>query len=107
MANRESPSPETAEKSRRAEASLSALIESTEDLIWSVDLDYRLINFNHASAQNIEDNFGVTVAEGQRLQDLLPQSGLRFGLPSTSERSPPAPSGPNIRLPMGGPSSFP
>jgi len=35
----------------QAEANLSALIESTEDLIWSVDLDYRLITFNrHCSA---------------------------------------------------------
>src|ERR1039457_1393228 len=32
----------------QAEANLSALIERTNDLIWSVDLDYRLLTFNNA-----------------------------------------------------------
>ena len=72
MANRESPGPETAERHRSAEARLSALIESTEDLIWSVDLDFRLTTFNHAMAQDIEDTFGVAIAEGQRPHDFLP-----------------------------------
>jgi hypothetical protein len=37
----------------RAEANLGALIESTEDLIWSVDLNYGLLTFNRAWQDDI------------------------------------------------------
>ncbi len=56
----------------QAEANLSALIESTEDLIWSVDLDYRLIAFNRAFRKHIEHNFGGRAEIGKRAEDLLP-----------------------------------
>jgi diguanylate cyclase (GGDEF)-like protein/PAS domain S-box-containing protein len=56
---------------KEAEANLSALIESTEDLIWSVDLDYRLITFNQALQQNIQNNFGVQVAPGMIFHEAL------------------------------------
>ena len=56
----------------RAEAGLSALIESTEDLIWSVDLDRRLLTFNRAVLEEIQRNYGVRPALGLRLEDLLP-----------------------------------
>ena len=46
----------------QAEANLDALIESTEDSIWSVDLDYRLILFNRAMQQSIEDTCHVRLA---------------------------------------------
>ena len=39
-----------------AEANLAALIESTDDLIWSVDLDYRLLAFNSAIKQQINSS---------------------------------------------------
>jgi diguanylate cyclase (GGDEF)-like protein/PAS domain S-box-containing protein len=55
-----------------AEANLSALIESTEDLIWSVDPRYRLITFNRAFQQHYERNFGGPVAPGMTTQELLP-----------------------------------
>ena len=58
--------------SNHAEANLSALIESTDDLIWSVDLDYRLIAFNSALVQHIEATFGFRLAVGMRLHDALP-----------------------------------
>src|ERR1035438_10014611 len=48
----------------QAEAHLSALIESSEDLVWAVDLDYRLTAFNSALRKHIESNFGVRVAVG-------------------------------------------
>src|ERR1035437_2090037 len=35
-----------AEMLQYAQANFSALIESTQDMIWSVGLDYRLISFN-------------------------------------------------------------
>jgi diguanylate cyclase (GGDEF)-like protein/PAS domain S-box-containing protein len=57
----------------QAKANLAALIESTEDLIWSVDLDYRLIAFNSAFQKHIEVTFGVRPAEGMRPEDFVPQ----------------------------------
>jgi diguanylate cyclase (GGDEF)-like protein/PAS domain S-box-containing protein len=57
---------------KKAEANLSALIESTQDLIWSVDLDYRLITFNKAMQQNLQNNLSVRLAEGMRLHELFP-----------------------------------
>ena len=56
----------------RADANLAALIESTEDLIWSVDLNYGLLTFNRAFHDNIQRNFGVRSAVGMRPEDLLP-----------------------------------
>jgi PAS domain S-box-containing protein len=56
----------------QAAANLSALIESTEDLIWSVDLDYRLLTFNRVLQQAFERSYGVLVAAGKRGEDLLP-----------------------------------
>ena len=43
----------------QAEANLSALIESSDDLIWSVDLDYRLLTFNTAFRNNLDSTFSV------------------------------------------------
>ena len=54
-----------------ASAQLHALIESTHDLIWSVDLEYRLTTFNTAYANHILKNFGKVVALGKQPQDLL------------------------------------
>src|ERR1035438_1389041 len=56
---------------KHAEANLSALIESTQDLIWSVDLDYRLITFNKALQQNILKNYGVRIEAGMRFHEVL------------------------------------
>lgn len=55
-----------------ADANLIALIESTEDLIWSVDLDFRLITFNRALQKYHEVNYGVRLAAGMVPTDSLP-----------------------------------
>ena len=55
-----------------AEANLSSLIESAQDLIWSVGLDYRLISFNPAVQQYIQNNYGVRLAEGMCFHEELP-----------------------------------
>jgi hypothetical protein len=55
-----------------AESSLAALIESTDDLIWSVDLDYRLLTFNRAEHDAFERSYGVQMAVGMLPEDLLP-----------------------------------
>ena len=56
----------------QAEANLSALIESTEDIIWSVDRSYRLVTFNQAFKRTIEIGFQVTPMPGMCASDLLP-----------------------------------
>ena len=57
---------------RRIEANLSALVESTSDMIWSVDTDYRLSTFNRALRQTIERNHCTRLALGMRAEELLP-----------------------------------
>ncbi len=57
--------------SRQAEANLSALIESTEDLLESVDLSFRLLTFNGAFRKHIERQFGVHPVLGMRPRDIL------------------------------------
>jgi PAS domain S-box-containing protein len=56
----------------RAAANLSALIESTKDIIWSVGRNYRLITFNRELKRAFETNFGITPVEGMLPEDLLP-----------------------------------
>jgi diguanylate cyclase (GGDEF)-like protein/PAS domain S-box-containing protein len=70
----------------QAKANLSALIESTEDLIWSVDLDYRLIAFNSALQKHIEDTFGVRPAVGMRPEDFVLQERVNL-LPPLYDRA--------------------
>jgi diguanylate cyclase (GGDEF)-like protein/PAS domain S-box-containing protein len=55
----------------QAEANLAALIESTEDHIWSVDLNDRLTLFNRAFQRHIEKVYGVRAAVGMHLKDLF------------------------------------
>ncbi len=53
-------------------ANLYALIESTEDLIWSIDLDFGILAFNSSLQRHVERNFGTKIAVGKRPEDLLP-----------------------------------
>ena len=52
-------------------ARLNALIESTRDMIWSVDLKYRLVTFNKAVSDQFKYNHGIKVKAGMRVVDLL------------------------------------
>ena len=54
------------------QANLIALIDSAEDLIWSVDIDYRLLAFNRALQRHFELNLGVKADAGMNPEDLLP-----------------------------------
>ena len=56
----------------RAAANLKALIESTDDLIWAVDLDERLIAYNTALATYIRLAFHSPLAMGMRFHELFP-----------------------------------
>lgn len=53
-------------------ALLSALIESREDLIWSVDLNYRFLLFNDAVRRDFQRQHGVQLAVGMTMADILP-----------------------------------
>ena len=64
-----------------AGANLSALIESTEDLIWSVDLDYNLLTFNQAFQDNLDNTFGVRAVSGMRLEEWLAPERVRLWPP--------------------------
>ncbi len=66
------PEPGSAAEQQQASANLSALIESTEDLIWSIDLNYGILTFNSALQRHVERHFGEQVAVGKRPEDLLP-----------------------------------
>ncbi len=70
----------------QSEANLSALIESTEDLIWSVDLEHRLIAFNSAFRKHVEDTFGVLPAVGMRPRDYVPPQRVNL-LPPLYDRA--------------------
>ena len=72
MQDRASPGSGRPEMRKQAEANLSGLIESTDDLIWSVDLDYRLITFNSALQKHILTTNGVRLAAG-----MLPVETMR------------------------------
>ncbi len=55
-----------------AEANLLALIDSTEDMWGSVDLDYRMVVFNKNFERYIQSSFGVQVVVGMNPALLLP-----------------------------------
>jgi diguanylate cyclase (GGDEF)-like protein/PAS domain S-box-containing protein len=58
----------------KAEANLSALIESSDDPIWAVDRKYRLLTCNSAMQRLCERNFGVRAAVGMSPDDFPPQA---------------------------------
>lgn len=64
MRDKASPGSGRPEMRKQAEANLSALIESSDNLIWSVDLDYRLVTFNSALQEHILATYGVRLAAG-------------------------------------------
>ncbi len=70
----------------QAEANLSALIESTEDLIWSVDHDDRLVTFNRALKTHMETTFGgMQPAVGMLPREMVPPERANL-LPPLYER---------------------
>jgi len=56
----------------QSRASLSALIESTSDLVWSVDRNHRLLAFNATLAAHLRAGYGTEAALGTDLGALLP-----------------------------------
>jgi PAS domain S-box-containing protein len=63
---------------RQAQESLSSLIESTHDLIWSVDRRRRAVIFNTAAREHLASNYGSHVAAGMLVEDYLPPERAAF-----------------------------
>ncbi len=59
---------------RRQRANLSALVENTLDLVWSIDRDYRLITVNSAFRRAFRVIHGGNVESGMSILDALPES---------------------------------
>ena len=55
-----------------AAARLAALMDSATDLIWSVDLNFRLATFNKVFSDAFERELGVKIAVGTTPRDQLP-----------------------------------
>ena len=55
----------------QARSNLTALLESTDDVIWSVDTEHRIITFNQAFARTIFANYGVELRRGEILYHRL------------------------------------
>jgi signal transduction histidine kinase len=60
-------------KIRKLSEELRKIIDSTDDLVWSVDKDYRLLYFNASFRNEAEKIFGVTMEEGVILREVLPK----------------------------------
>jgi PAS domain S-box-containing protein len=63
---------QTAAELQTKEANLSALLENTNDAIWSVDTNYCLITYNSQIAEAFLLGYGVRLAEGMRIVDQVP-----------------------------------
>jgi signal transduction histidine kinase/DNA-binding response OmpR family regulator/PAS domain-containing protein/HPt (histidine-containing phosphotransfer) domain-containing protein len=59
------------QESRRAAADLSTLIENTIDIIWSVDINLRLISFNSFFKHSFAARSGVAVRPSTSLQEIF------------------------------------
>ncbi|MFO7446919.1 MAG: response regulator [Ignavibacteriaceae bacterium] len=62
------------EKRREAEANLSALIENTEDSIWSLDEQYRVIAFNSSFKEVFSRHHGKELKKGVNILSLLSEA---------------------------------
>ena len=51
---------------------LQALVDSSQDLIGSIDLTFALVSYNRAFALHFKNNFGVTLAPGMLSHETLP-----------------------------------
>jgi PAS domain S-box-containing protein len=58
---------------RESQATLSAIIDSTSDMIWSVDLEsFRLLSCNESLGEYFSRKYGVRVRAGMGLPELFP-----------------------------------
>jgi PAS domain S-box-containing protein len=62
------------ESLKKSEANLKAIIENSLESIWSIDIDYRIQYANEVFIEAFEQSFGIRLAEGINLLELLPES---------------------------------
>jgi two-component system, cell cycle sensor histidine kinase and response regulator CckA len=60
------------EELKLSRANLSALIESTDDFIWSVDREFRLVTYNSKFDFHLKNTYGTTACTGQTPEDRMP-----------------------------------
>ncbi|MDB5047366.1 MAG: hypothetical protein JWO30_437 [Fibrobacteres bacterium] len=72
---------------RESEARLAALIENSQDSIWSVDREYRLMSFNSTSLEMFKTNLGVDLALGIRMDEIMPAEALRAEMRERLDRA--------------------
>jgi len=56
---------------RRSEANLSAIIENTTDLVYSLDTNFKLITYNKAFKATMKQVYGFDIAQGTNILSLL------------------------------------
>ena len=61
-----------------SEANLNALIESSQDFIWSIDSKYRLITFNSAFSRYIKANFEIELTARDNMVNIFPNDLKNF-----------------------------
>jgi len=59
------------------QSNLTALVESTDDLIWSVDTGGRMLAYNRALAEHIRKSHGVEIQPGDAQYEQLPAPLVR------------------------------
>jgi len=57
---------------RQEEAKLLALVESTSDMVWSVDTEFKILTINTAFRQMFSAAFGIELREGMQIMSYIP-----------------------------------
>jgi PAS domain S-box-containing protein len=70
------PSGPRVDRERVLQGIYEAVIESATDLVWSVDLQLRILTFNQALARHLRRHYGTEIAAGQLASELLPPHRL-------------------------------
>ncbi len=64
---------------RKSQAQLAAVLESTTDLIWSVDAQtFDLLEFNEAFVAHNQRQFGVTIQRNGKMREIMPSEHCDF-----------------------------
>ncbi len=69
---------EAEEALRQSQANSLALIENTEDFIWSVDQEYRLVSLNSAFGKCFQKTFDQILTPGCEILAYLPPAGKQY-----------------------------
>jgi len=59
----------------------AVLLSLTDDLVWTVDTQFRLTTFNRAFEESFAQMYAVSVAIGKSVQDLLPSGAAKIWTP--------------------------